>query len=174
MWIDSDLNIKPKHRTNFIKFLRRTNIIRDLVTILSSSPRIHHLYATLQIRAMPDHNEDLHDDEGNLPDFYFMAIDTRAVEYFIESRVMDPLIELENVDLAYFDVIRPWDGELQELQPKYQKMLIDLAVDIEIKWSKYSWDEVEAGEDDLEGDSSDDSGELDDSDASEEYASDDD
>jgi len=50
-------------------------------------------------------------------------------------------------------------------------MLIDLAVDIEIKWSKYRWEEVGAGEDDLEGDNSDD---PDDSDAAEEGLSEED
>jgi len=157
MSIDSGLNINPKHRTKFIKFLRRTNIIRDFVTIISNSPRIHHLYITLQIRAMPDKNEELHNAEGELPDFYFMAVDTRAVEYFLESHVMDHLIELANVDLAFLDVVRPWDGERQKLQPKYQKMLQELEIDIEMNWAEDDWEEIQTGEDDLEGDISSDS-----------------
>jgi hypothetical protein len=106
---------------------------------------------------MPDKNEELHNAEGELPDFYFMAVDTRAVEYFLESHVMDPLIELANVDLAFLDVVRPWDGERQKLQPKYQKMLQELEIDIEMNWAEDDWEEIQTGDDDSEGDISSDS-----------------
>jgi hypothetical protein len=135
MWIDSELNIKPEHRVKFSKFLRRTRIIRDFITLISNSPRIGELYITLSIRAMPGYNEDLHNADGDLPEFYFMAVDTRAVEIFLECGVMDPLRDLTNIDVALLDVIRPWDGEDQELQPKYQRLLDELEFDIGIDWS---------------------------------------
>ncbi|KAE9363784.1 hypothetical protein N431DRAFT_474786 [Stipitochalara longipes BDJ] len=80
---------------------------------------------------MPAPNPDPHNADRSLPRLYFMAVDTRAVEIFVECGVLDPLRGLINVDVAKIDVIRPWDGEPLTLQQKYHDMVLELEFDIE-------------------------------------------
>jgi hypothetical protein len=133
LFIDADLNIKPKDRVSFKKYLRRTKILRDFTRVISNAPKLTHLKITLEIRAMPAQNPDLHDDDDNLPELYFRTVDTRAVEMFIEFGILNSLRTLTNVEYAYILVLDPWEQGLLKLQSIHELMLRDLELDIENK-----------------------------------------
>jgi hypothetical protein len=159
--IDSELRVNHQKRIKFQNFLRRTNVLRDFQKVMSKSTMIEVLDIRLEIRAMPGRNKLLENADGSLDDRYFMAVDTRAVEMFIESGVMDPLRDLPNVRTALVTVIQPWTDEEQDLEPMYNQMLRELEDGIEddMRWplseDEDEEDENKADEDEADDDSED-------------------
>jgi hypothetical protein len=126
-----EMKIAVDDCVKFQEFLLRTNIFRDFATVLSKSLQVKRLSIDLELWAWPNDHPDLpSDDEGNLPDVYFIAVDTRATEVFIESGVMDPLRKLSNIGLATVQVVSPWALGVQTLQPKYDEMMRDFEVGV--------------------------------------------
>jgi len=125
--VDSQLKLIPDDRVRFRDLLRQRNIIIDFTEIISRSPTLTSLQIDLEISVWAAFNENFVTADGRLTDAYYDAVDTRAVEVFIESGVLDPLRELSNVDEASIDVLRTEDTlKILKLEPKYQNTLLDV------------------------------------------------
>lgn len=135
--IGPDLKIERKECIRFQNFLRRTNILRDFVKVLSKSILIKWFEIEIHLRALPGRAEDVKNADGSLDDKYFIAVDARAAEMLIESGILDPLRNLPNVCTALVKVIQAWTLEEQTLEPKHKQLLRELEDDIEDSWD---WD----------------------------------
>ncbi len=131
MGIDSEFNILREDCIRFSNFLKRTKIIRDFTKVISNSLKIAELWITILILAQPAPNDDI-PDYDSLDDVYFIAVDRKAVELFVRCGILNPLRKLLNVSTALTQVLG-WDGEPQELHPKYKDMLEELEGSIESK-----------------------------------------
>ncbi|KAE9367134.1 hypothetical protein N431DRAFT_472147 [Stipitochalara longipes BDJ] len=128
--IDAQLNLLSDDRVRFREYLLQSNIINDFKEIISHSPVVTILEIYLEIAAAPEFNIHFLDDKGNLSEAYYIAADTRAVEVFIESGVMDSLRSLSNIEEVSMDVLRGWDSKQLTLEPEYEDKLRQLVGDI--------------------------------------------
>ena len=116
--------------------MRQSNMIRTLVSLLSNSPSIDHLYVLLSSDLPPGYDwgpEPSTEEEEALQDkedsALMEAIDYRAIEIFIDSNMLAPLETLDNVKSFGVTV----DNE-SKLQSHHAKIIRDLRDKIEGNW----------------------------------------
>ena len=107
-------------------------LLQDFTKVLSNSPIINDLYIRIQIVATHPNillnGNWIYEDE----DEPHMVAHTRAAELFLESGILNALRELSNVTRSTIRLMKPSTTKVLVLLPKYDEMLIDLELDIEL------------------------------------------
>lgn len=144
MWIDDDTHvIREEDAMAFKKIFSGSDLIKDLVKILSNSPRITSLEITVEVEVLANSNlimadlmEESDDEDTEAEDKTEKIMDVaneKATELFLESGIMDPLKTLSNVSYCDFKFGFDHRGEGYEYKPpgKYVQMLRDMKETIE-------------------------------------------
>lgn len=144
MWIDDDTRIfRADDAAELKKTLQSSNLIKDLVKILSNSPRITSLEVSLEVEVMANSNlimadlmyetDDEDDEVGGKTEKIMDIANEKATELFLDSGIMDPLKTLSNVSSCNFKFGFEHRDEGDEYKPpgKYVKLLRDLKDTIE-------------------------------------------
>jgi hypothetical protein len=111
-WIDDEtFVVKPEDAANFGKLVRASPIMKDFVKILSNSPFISTLSINLGVEVMAASNfmEQEMDDDSETDDDRAELImeksNERATEMFLDSKICDTLLKLENVRNFQFKIV---------------------------------------------------------------------
>lgn len=150
LWIDDDTYvIKAEDAAKYQRVLRRSNIIKDLVQILSNSPLIKRLEISLEVEVMAGSNllmEEPLEESGDEADEMDMKVDKieeianeKATELFLDSKICDPLLKLSNVytfDFRFGFEHREKGEEYKPL-PRHVNLLRDMKATIEANFKEH-------------------------------------
>lgn len=138
--VDEHFHTHPIDEARLMLFMKRTQTVENLVSLLATLPRLRQLSLSLAIEVRPrlELPFDDEDEEAEILDFKKMSVaNERATELFIECGMLDPLRKLSNVQKFEFEVQSESsddDVDFTALKPKHARMVEDLKGVIEHNW----------------------------------------
>jgi hypothetical protein len=141
-WIDDEtFVVNPEDAADFRRLMRKSPIMKDFVKILSNSPFISRLCVRLGMEIMPrsnfmDEEMDTDGDTDNMEDKAELIMEKaneRATEMFLDSKICDALLKLENVRNFEFklDLDNHQDGTEYEPLPRHVELFKEMKEKIE-------------------------------------------
>lgn len=133
--INGDFSLDPDYIPFFVDSLNQSNVIELFVKLLSNSPYVHHLGLLLSAEVEADYDNGMNGAEDEETDAKFDdAGDEAAVELLMDSRMLDPLRELSNVQCFEFKFNMFLQTKEFEPQPRHVNMIEALRHEIEANW----------------------------------------